>query len=161
MLRMSRRKILSIALLVGVSLTVPALATVPRFTVSDSGGLTVLDGATQLEWEQAGSAASPIGWQAALAHCTDLDFAGHTDWRVPDVLELLSIVDGTKADPPINATFFPGFMPGIYWTSTTQTVAPSSAFVVHLNNGDPLLGRGGVGQLPKTTAARVLCVRSQ
>jgi hypothetical protein len=71
----------------------------PAFEMDAAGRLTssepvagqpvVADGMTGLEW--ANEAEFVVtSWQAALAHCEGLDWGGHTDWRLPDVVEARS-----------------------------------------------------------------------
>ena len=40
-------------------------------------------------------------WQDALNSCKNLDFAGYTDWRLPNVRELLSLIDYGSHDPAL------------------------------------------------------------
>ncbi len=69
-------------------------------------------------------------WQDALAACENLDFAEITDWRLPNVTELHSLVDLTNTDGIfINTTDFPDlggtlFDLPYYWTSTTYNGIP-------------------------------------
>jgi hypothetical protein len=137
------------------------LATTPRYVVNDVGGdLTVSDGVTGLEWQQVSDSGS-VDWKDALGHCENLDFAGHTDWRLPDVVELSSLVDDKKTDPPaINTVYFAGFDPGAgYWTSTTSRATSSAAYVLYFNEQNSTVGRGGVSAIVKTTSLRALCAR--
>lgn len=46
-------------------------------------------------------------WQAALQAAEGSSFAGHGDWRLPDIKELNSIVEQACVSPAINATVFP------------------------------------------------------
>jgi len=92
----------------------------------DHGEGTVTDLATGLMWVRAtpapGVEYDPDGdgkvlWQEALLFCHGLEFAGHDDWRLPNVVELLSImslpyVPGNPEHPPLDFTI------GGYWTST-------------------------------------------
>ncbi len=61
----------------------------------DNGDGTVTDLATGLMWMQDDSGYG-MEWQDALAYCEDLEYAGHTDWRLPNAKELQSIVDYTR-----------------------------------------------------------------
>jgi hypothetical protein len=138
-----------------------ALATLPRYTVSEMGGQRVVeDGATMLVWQQQ-SISGITNWKEALAHCENLGWAGQTDWRLPDVVELSTIVDEKKTQAPaINTVFFAGFEAGSgYWTSTTARQSPSSAYVLYFNEQNATVGRGGTGAVLKTASARALCVR--
>ncbi|MDP2024647.1 DUF1566 domain-containing protein [Sulfuriferula sp.] len=55
-------------------------------------------------------------WKGAIA--THATFAGHSDWRTPDIGELLSIVDPTRSDPAIDITVFPNTPNQIFWSAT-------------------------------------------
>ena len=68
----------------------------------DQGNGTILDHSTGLTWMQVDSQTG-MDWQSALEYCEALDFAGQTDWRLPDVKELQSIVDYTRS-PDITAS---------------------------------------------------------
>ena len=57
---------------------------------------TVTDKSTGLTWMKNDSK-KPMNWQQALKYAEDLKLAGHDDWRLPNVKELQSIVDYSKA----------------------------------------------------------------
>ena len=99
----------------------------------DNGNGTITDNATGLTWRQGTD--GTMNWQGALSFCEDLDYAGYTDWRLPDVKELRSIVDNSKVSPAINTTFFPGTQSSYYWTSTTYAGSTSYAWHVTFFNG--------------------------
>jgi len=59
-------------------------------------------------------------WESALTSCAvtlnGLVYAGYSDWRLPTVRELLSIVDyGAPAAPYIDSSAFPGIVATHYW----------------------------------------------
>jgi len=102
----------------------------------DNGDGTVTDNCTGLMWQQdtadvdgggldtSSESGDRPGWCEALDYCEDtLDgFAGHDDWRLPNVHELQSIVDHSQVNPAI-APIFTGVEAARdvgYWTSTTQ-----------------------------------------
>lgn len=67
--------------------------------------------------------ASPntISWQAALeaAQTANADsFLGYDDWRLPNVNELVSLVESACTNPQINVNLFPDTVAGEYWTSS-------------------------------------------
>ncbi len=102
---------------------------------------TINDLATGLQWMQVDSGTFNVGddgdgnlnWEQALEWAENLEYAGYSDWRLPDAKELQSIVDYTRspyttdsaAIDPIFATTsiideggkenYP-----FYWTSTTH-----------------------------------------
>jgi hypothetical protein len=96
-------------------------------------------------------------WESALTSCTvtlnGMAYAGYTDWRLPNVRELMSIVDyGRAASPYINTTAFPGTISSYYWSSTTYIGGPGNAQGVYFDTG-------GVNIKTKTNNYYVRCVR--
>jgi hypothetical protein len=93
-------------------------------------------------------------------------FAGHTDWRIPNVRELASLVDYGAGDPAIDAVFATGCVPGCsavacsctssfhYWTSTTAVDTPLFAWAV-------VFGAGSVDPDQKISFRYVRAVRGR
>jgi len=138
-----------------------------RFTISTvSGDDIVTDNATGLVWAADGTAAGCYSggartWTQAITWAEALDFAGETDWRLPNAYELFSIclleagaITGVKAAgaPYINQTVFPNTVSSYYWSSTTYPVTTSDALGVYFSSG---IVSGGV----KTTIGYVRAVR--
>lgn len=104
-----------------------------RFT--DNGDGTITDNATGLMWVQDGYANQVTvpatthtvegnWWKYnmgnALLYCERLNYAGYTDWRLPNVKELLSINDYGKinpsiAEPPFTYTKNSSYRTGTYY----------------------------------------------
>jgi len=115
-----------------------------QFTVNGDG--TVTDNKTGLMWKQCSeglSGASCTGnitthtWKAAL-QLAGTSFAGHTDWRLPNIKELDSIVERQCYNPAINATIFPNTQTGsgaYYWSSTPVTGRTSTAWATEFRDG--------------------------
>ncbi len=94
---------------------------------------SISDIATGLMWQQSDDGMLR-NWEETLAYAENLDFAGYTDWRLPNAKELQSIVDyyrspQSTASPAINPIFTcteindPGGNPGqypYYWTGTSH-----------------------------------------
>jgi len=93
---------------------------------------TVIDRATGLVWTQSDSQTG-MDWQSALQYCETLDTAGETDWRLPNIKELQSIVDYSRSpDATSSAAIDPLFKVSsitneagevdypFYWSSTTH-----------------------------------------
>ena len=98
----------------------------------DNGDRTITDTATGLTWQQTDSIKT-MDWPSALNYCESLTFAGHSDWRLPNVKELQSIVDYSRSPETSNsAAIAPLFIttqitneaPQLdyanYWSSTTH-----------------------------------------
>ena len=54
-----------------------------------------------------------------VAQLNQSGFAGYTDWRLPNVKELQSIVDYGQESPAIDAVAFPNTAASAYWTAST------------------------------------------
>ncbi len=123
---------------------------------TDHADGTVTDNVTGLMWQQENDDVTQ-DWQGALAYCEGLALAEHTDWRLPDIKELKSIVDNTRYDPAIDETYFPG-TPGTlptYWSSSThpRLFSADSALAVDFYEGDI------IGTLKWNPPRYVRCVR--
>lgn len=68
----------------------------------DNADGTITDNATGLMWMQDDSGEGML-WQEALAYAETKEFAGYTDWRLPDVKELQSIVDYSRSPATTNS----------------------------------------------------------
>lgn len=103
---------------------------------TDNGNGTVTDNNTKLMWQQKDDSGNR-SWQEALSYCEDLDLADHTDWRVPDIKELESLVDYSVSAPSINAGYFPDtkFSASSYWSSTSS-LNPVYAWQIIFNGGN-------------------------
>ena len=78
----------------------------------------VVDNNLGLEWQKS-IPADKFDWQHAISYCADLEYAGYTDWRLPKPKEMLSIVDYSRNDPPVDTTYFAGGISSdsAFWTS--------------------------------------------
>ena len=117
---------------------------------TNNGDGTVTDGNTGLMWQQA--EAGSMNWEGAITCCEGLSLAGYTDWRLPNIKELRSIVDDRLYNPAIDTNYFPGVHASYYWSSTTHARRSSPAWGVHF-------GDGGVYDDSKTLGGYVRCVR--
>ncbi|MBH1989009.1 MAG: DUF1566 domain-containing protein [Myxococcaceae bacterium] len=116
---------------------------------------TVFDTLTRLTWEQTPSEET-FTWKedktlgSAQAYCAALSKAG-LDWRVPNVMELQSLIDYSKKDSHrIHPIFSPDPEGQVYWTS------------VSFNGSSEVLGlrmdEGVLESLPIDSDRRVRCV---
>ncbi len=102
---------------------------------TDNADGTITDAATGLMWK-GDDGAEIYTFTEALAFAESSEFAGYTDWRIPDVKELQSIVDYSRGPtsaeglPAIDTDYFTctpitntgsAFNPtyGYYWSNTT------------------------------------------
>ena len=68
--------------------------------------------------------------KAYIKALNDANFGGFSDWRLPSVNELGSIVDGGRFNPSINTAWFSSTVPSYYWSSTTNAVNTDRAWLV-------------------------------
>ena len=107
-----------------------------RFIDNNDG--TVTDTCTGLMWQKdtadvSESFADTLAWCDALSYCEGLNFAGNSDWRLPNVHELQSIVDYGRFGPSIDPVF--NALPEFYWTSTTDADTPDNGWGIGFNVG--------------------------
>ncbi len=82
------------------------------------GEPVVFDTRTGRAWQQ--TSQSELSWSQALAHCERLTYGRRSDWRLPDVLELASLVDATREFLTIDPLAFPNTGWTWYWSSSSS-----------------------------------------
>ena len=146
----------------------------PRFTDNSDG--TVTDNLTGLIWLKKANYKNTAGdtgtatWANALAfvnalqdgQCGLSDSSSAGDWRLPNVKELLSLIDWAYYEPALSnaagtaqwtsGDVFTGVQSRYYWSSTTYALNTSYAWFV-------VLGDGGVDGSSKTINYSVWPVR--
>ncbi len=90
----------------------------------DNGNGTITDNATGLMWMQNDNG-NGVLWKDALSYAENFTYAGYSDWRLPDVKELQSIVDYTRSP------------------ATTSSAAINSLF-----NCTQITNEGGIADFP-------------
>jgi uncharacterized protein DUF1566 len=123
-----------------------------RFVDNRDG--TVTDTCTELMWQIDTADINGNGmigdedrpdWSGALKYCEELELAGHTDWRLPNVREIQSIVDFGRFQPSIDPVFsanFGGLSAGWYWSSSSVARVPDFAWQVNFDDGFVSFCRG-------------------
>jgi hypothetical protein len=142
----------------------PGAKNAPNYVLAPN---IVFDSVTGLVWQRAmptsyskcgagGTPASYCNRSGAQSYCADLDLDGYLDWRLPSYIELISLLDLSRADPALNAQAFGTSTAGAVpvWSSTTGFGAfDGYALLVKFDAGSTGLG------IPGTTTAGVRCVR--
>jgi hypothetical protein len=123
-----------------------------EMSFTDNGDGTVTDNVTRLMWQQAVPPVKML-YSAAAITCSDLVLAGHDDWRLPSLIELISIADLGRSDPAIDVVAFPSTPADSFWSSTGFATSPTTVATVSF-------ARGNTAQKAKTeTPFHVRCVR--
>ena len=110
--------------------------TAPAFAAGfvDNGDSSVTDTETGLMWQQT-TAADEMTWEEAISYCESLTLAGYSDWRLPNRVELQSLLDYTRYDPAIDTMAFPDTKSAYYWSSTTFVYETTRAWRVRFYDG--------------------------
>jgi len=105
-----------------------------RFVLKTIAGNDVIcDYATRLMWK-ASSQVGLYNWSAAIIAAETLVYANFSNWKLPNVFELFSIINfGTIA--PTLYPLFGLFVPSGHWTSTTVFAFTGLAFYIDLSDG--------------------------
>lgn len=102
---------------------------------NDEPHVAVYDGLRDLTWSRTNVGSERMNWKDADAACRSLNLAGHQDWRLPTIQELLSIVDYERKEPAIDTALF-DCEPSWYWTSTPAAASPADcAWFVYFGDG--------------------------
>lgn len=95
----------------------------------------VTDQRTGLTWSQENVPGGERKWAEAQKACIEFELGGFSDWRLPSIRELLTIVDYERHEPAIDIAF--KCDSAWYWTSTPYHGSPGVvAWVVSFGSGN-------------------------
>lgn len=117
-----------------------------RFEVN---GPLVVDSCTGLTWQKTTS--SQRTWVEALIFARNLELGGFDDWRLPNINELLSLVDYGRHTPAIDPVFEvppptepEGQGSSILWSSTSSDQRPATeSWAVNFDAGESVQAQKG------------------
>lgn len=124
-------------------------ATAPSSRYQKNTDGTVVDTETGLMWRSclqgvAGEACDEgepleLNWADVLRYVSHLNardgFAGHTDWRLPNIRELSTLVELQCSDPAINLAVFPNAAPSHVWSSSPSYFHTHYSWYVNFQTG--------------------------
>lgn len=134
-------------------------ATTPTADFTDNRDGTVTHSRTGLVWMRCSlgqtwdgatcsGTAKKFLWQEAFQAAADLNaaggYAGHGDWRLPNIKEIDSIAELQCFDPAINLDVFPGTPPWRFWSSTPSMNANDPRFAWFISFADAYVDDGRV-----------------
>ncbi len=128
----------------------------PRFV--DAGDGTIRDSDTSLSWQRIPPSAD-YGWQAAIDYCDTLTLAARSEWHLPSLNELLTLLtttQGTGGD----------YQGGCYWNPVFEGDCQSSPYLTATETSQGQIAVVGfyLGRLYFTDAgdqAHVRCVSGE
>jgi hypothetical protein len=75
-------------------------------------------------------------WYESLEYCEGLTWGEHSDWRLPNVRELASILDTRRREPTIQQDAFPRTSTYFFFTSSVHADAGILAWGVNFDRGE-------------------------
>jgi hypothetical protein len=107
----------------------------PRFVAGPTADC-VTDTLTGLVWVRAPVYAG-YTWDQALAYANNLDLCGYTDWRLPNLNELKSLMNRAAANSAtfLNTQGLSGIQAAPYWSSTTHLGNLTLAWYLSMDDG--------------------------
>ena len=113
-----------------------------RYVVNDAAK-TVSDKVTGLTWQReppitGGDGTGRFQWATAKTWCADLVLAGQSDWRLPGIVELRTLVRSKTTGTSIDSVAFPNTPvsgTSSYWSATPFQGGSSGAWNVNFSNG--------------------------
>ena len=112
------------------------------------------DASTGLYWSTLSY--SNGNWETALKRCETATYGGYTDWRLPNINELSSLMNHLKASAPF--TYLARIGSATLWSSTTSSNSASMAYTLNFSTGERTVDNKKSGNT--ITTHYYLCVRS-
>lgn len=91
-----------------------------------------------------------MDWTTALDYCDNLSYQGESNWRLPGIKELQTIIDLRNMEPASKLGFDMGSKR--YWSSTIDAGDNEKAWYVYFKNG-------GTHSMTQSSKLHALCVR--
>lgn len=125
----------------------PETAAIVNF--EDHGNGTITDNYTGLMWQRcavgltgtscATGSIQEMSWDTALQYVDTINtsggYAGYSDWRLPNIKELGTIVEYRCSNPAINTTIFPNTPSLWFWTLSPDVVNANNSLIISFTDG--------------------------
>ncbi len=93
-------------------------------------------------------------WTEAISYCENLNLGNHSDWRLPNVNELLSIFDFEQEQYNLTHPIFKYSLAQLYWSNTSFD--EDNAWYLNFNSGISVTK----STVSKTSTQYIRCVRN-
>lgn len=100
---------------------------------ADNGDGTVTDRVTGLVWQKTDG--GEMTWEKAGEYARNLRLGGHADWRLPNGMELLGIMNHGMHGPAMDTAVFTKTTARYWWTDTPRADDASKVWVVNSGGG--------------------------
>lgn len=82
----------------------------------------------------AGTATSTGDTQYFIDRLNRNTLGERSDWRIPEISELISLLDISQSNPTIDTRFFPGTQSGCYWSTSPHAQNSGDAWLLNFND---------------------------
>lgn len=107
-----------------------------RFTETEE---IIYDNTTELFWlRNANVSLDPVDWNSAITLIEKINCEkkyGYDDWRIPNIIELESLVDLSQHSPALPLSHLFTDLQDFYWSSTTSAYESNYAWVLYVRDG--------------------------
>lgn len=104
----------------------------PPYFLNNGNG-TITDTVTGLMWQQVDG--GEMTFDKAVLYANDLVLGGYSDWRIPTILELNSLLNHDKNNPALNTTFFTATSAQYWWSGQKQVNDANKAWCANAGGG--------------------------
>jgi len=119
----------------GLFILINTIFSQQRFIINNNG--TITDTKTGLMWQRE-LYFQNMNWYKATDYAKKLRLAGFSDWRLPTINELITLINAAdrqnKADW-LNIQGFKGLLPYWFWSSSEHGSNSNMAWYMHMDTG--------------------------
>ena len=126
----------------------------PPFFINNSNG-TITDTVTGLVWQQVDG--GEMTFDKATTYASNLVLGGYSDWRMPSILELNSLLNHDKNNPALNTVYFTATAAQYWWSGQKQVNDATKAWCANAGGG---IGNHPVSETVSAGGAKKFHVRA-
>lgn len=126
----------------------------PPFFINNGNG-TITDTVTGLMWQQIDG--GEMTFDKAVIYASDLVLGGYSDWRMPSILELNSLLNHDKNNPALNTVYFTATAAQYWWSGQKQVNDATKAWCANAGGG---IGNHPVSETVSAGGAKKFHVRA-